>query len=224
MTKADGSQVDVQLDKSFSVVGSKGRRGGKESERERRDPPVSRVRHPGRGGHNGRVDTCSHCGGTLPARRDVLPVLRPAHGCAAGEERDVPIEVQHAEPRYFGLGRRSLCLARSRAAPARDRPGVTGFVVAGIVAIVSPSVSSLRSWRAPAAGPRRLIARLGISTADRVRDEAGVAVESVSAGGRVPAATSPGCARSSSSFAGSATRRSVSSAFPSTPTTDAPTS
>jgi len=127
------------------------------------------------------VDTCSHCGGTLPAdatfcpscgRRTDAPLI----------ERDVPIEVQHAEPRYFGIGTPGFVLA---AAAVLLLLGIvlaaTGFVIVGIVAIavavclVPVFVAGARRW------PETSIAQIGVSTADRVRGEAGVAVESVSA-------------------------------------------
>ena len=127
------------------------------------------------------MDTCSHCGGTLPAdatfcpscgRRTDAPLI----------ERDVPIEVQHAEPRYFGIGTPGFVLA---AAAVLLLLGIvlaaTGFVIAGIVAIavavclVPVFVAGARRW------PDTSIAQIGVSTADRVRGEAGVAVESVSA-------------------------------------------
>jgi hypothetical protein len=97
-------------------------------------------------------------------------------------ERDVPIEVQHAEPRYFGIGTPGFVLA---AAAVLLVLGIilaaTGFVIVGIVAIavavclVPVFVAGARRW------PETSIAQIGVSTADRVRGEAGVAVESVSA-------------------------------------------
>ena len=127
------------------------------------------------------MDTCSHCGGTLPAdatfcpscgRRTDAPLI----------ERDVPIEVQHAKPRYFGIGTPGFVLA---AAAVLLLLGIvlaaTGFVIAGIVAIavavclVPVVLAGARRW------PDTSIAQIGVSTADRVRGEAGVAVESVSA-------------------------------------------
>jgi hypothetical protein len=127
------------------------------------------------------VDTCSHCGGTLPAdatfcpscgRRTDAPLI----------ERDVPIEVQHAEPRYFGLGTPgSVLVAAAVLLVLGIVLAATGFVVVGIVAIavavclIPAFLAGARRW------PETSIARIGVSTADRVRGEAGVAVESVSA-------------------------------------------
>jgi hypothetical protein len=100
-------------------------------------------------------------------------------------ERDVPIDVQHAEPRYFGLGTPVFVLA---AAAVLLVLGIvlaaTGDLIAGVIAIVVAVcllpvfLAGARRW------PDSRIARLGVSTADRVRDEAGFAVESVSAWSR----------------------------------------
>ena len=94
----------------------------------------------------------------------------------------MPIEVQHAEPRYFGIGTPGFVLA---AAAVLLLLGIvlaaTGFVIVGIVVIavavclVPVFVAGARRW------PDTSIAQIGVSTADRVRGEAGVAVESVSA-------------------------------------------
>ena len=94
----------------------------------------------------------------------------------------MPIDVQHAEPRYFGIGTPGFVLA---AAAALLLLGIvlaaTGFVIVGIVAIavavclVPVFVAGARRW------PDTSIAQIGVSTAERVRGEAGVAVESVSA-------------------------------------------
>lgn len=127
------------------------------------------------------MDTCSHCGGALPADATFCPSCGRRTD-APPPERDVPIEVQHAEPRYFGIGTPVFVLA---AAAALLLLGIvlaaTGFVVAGIVAIavavclVPAFLAGARRW------PETSIARIGVSAADRVRGEAGVAVESVSA-------------------------------------------
>ncbi|MEO5574823.1 MAG: hypothetical protein ABIR67_15065 [Gaiellaceae bacterium] len=93
----------------------------------------------------------------------------------------MPIDVQHAEPRYFGLGTPVFVLS---AAAALLVLGIvliaTGFLVAGVIAIVVAAcllpafLAGARRW------PDTSLARIGVSTADRVRDEAGVAVESIS--------------------------------------------
>ena len=128
------------------------------------------------------MDTCSHCGGTLPADATFCPSCGRRTDAPPVDVRDVPIEVQHAEPRYFGLGTPVFVLA---AAAVLLLLGIvlaaTGFVVVGIVAIavavclVPAFLAGARRW------PETSIAQIGVSTADRVRGEAGVAVESVSA-------------------------------------------
>jgi hypothetical protein len=99
--------------------------------------------------------------------------------------RDVPIDVQHAEPRYFGLATPVFVLS---AAAALLVLGIvliaTGFVIVGVIAIVvavcllPAFLAGARRW------PDTSVARLGVSAADRVRGEAGVAVESISAWSR----------------------------------------
>jgi hypothetical protein len=95
--------------------------------------------------------------------------------------REVPIDVQHAEPRYFGLGTPVFVLG---AAVVLFAVGValmvSGEPVAGLIGIVFAVlllpvfVAGARRW------PDSSISRIGVGAADRVRDEAGVAVESIS--------------------------------------------
>ena len=127
-------------------------------------------------------DTCSHCGGPLPANATFCPSCGRRTDAPVVTERDVPIDVQHAEPRYFGLGTPVVVLS---AAVLLLLLGVvlalTGHVLVGVIAIivalclVPAFLAGARRW------PDSSIAQLGVSTADRVRGEAGVAVESVSA-------------------------------------------
>jgi hypothetical protein len=114
---------------------------------------------------------CPSCG-----RRTDAPPVTP---------RDVPIDVQHAEPRYFGLGTPVFILG---AAGVLLVLGivliVTGPLLAGLVALavavclLPAFLAGARRW------PETRVAQLGVSTADRVRDEAGVAGESISAWSR----------------------------------------
>ena len=95
--------------------------------------------------------------------------------------REVPIEVQHAEPRYFGLGTPVFALGAALVLLAL---GVVfllaGKVAAGLIAMVfgllllPVFVAGARRW------PNSSLARIGVGAADRVRDEAGVALESIS--------------------------------------------
>jgi len=95
--------------------------------------------------------------------------------------REVPIDVQHAEPRYFGLGTPVFALGAAFVLLAAGVVLlVAGEPAAGLIAIVfgvlllPVFVAGARRW------PDSSIARIGVGTADRVRDEAGVAVESIS--------------------------------------------
>jgi hypothetical protein len=114
---------------------------------------------------------CPSCG-----RRTDAPPVTP---------REVPVDVQHAEPRYFGLGTPVFILG---AAGVLLVLGivliVTGPLLAGLVALavavclLPAFLAGARRW------PETRVAQLGVSTADRVRDEAGVAGESISAWSR----------------------------------------
>ena len=125
------------------------------------------------------MDSCSHCGGSLPADATFCPSCGRRTDAPAADVREVPIDVQHAEPRYFGLGTPVVVLS---VAAVLLVVGIvlaaTGYLVAGIVAIVvafcllPAFLAGARRW------PDTSIAKLGVSTADRVRDEAGFAVGS----------------------------------------------
>lgn len=127
------------------------------------------------------METCSHCGGPLPADATFCPSCGRRTDAPPVSEREVPIDVRHAEPRYFGLGTPVFIFG---AAAALLVLGIvliaTGYPVAGIVAVVvavcllPAFLAGARRW------PDTRLAQLGVSTADRVRDEAGVAVESIS--------------------------------------------
>jgi len=127
------------------------------------------------------VDACAHCGGDLPASADFCPSCGRRTAAPPTEPRDVPIDVQHAEPRYFGLGPPIFVFALGLGLLVL---GVVlllaGSVALGVIAIVlavcllPTFLAGARRW------PDTPIARAGISTIDRVRDEADVAVTSVS--------------------------------------------
>lgn len=130
------------------------------------------------------MDTCSHCGGEVPANATFCPSCGRRTD-AAPAPRDVPVDFQHAQPRYFGLGPPIFVFVVSA---VLFLVGIVlllaGSVAFGVLAIVialgllPTFVAGARRW------PDTPIARIGVSTADRVRDEAGVAVESISAWSR----------------------------------------
>jgi hypothetical protein len=125
------------------------------------------------------VATCSHCGGDLPAKAVFCPSCGRRTDLA--DSSDGPVDVQYAEPHYFGLGQPIFVFALG-----------TGLLLLGVILLVAGSVAAgviaivLAACLLPTflAGARRWpetpIARAGISTADRVRDEADVAVTSIS--------------------------------------------
>ena len=124
---------------------------------------------------------CSHCGGDLPASAVFCPSCGRRTDAPPTEARDAPVDVQHAEPRYFGLGPPVFVFSLGAGLLVL---GVillaTGSVAFGVIAIVFAAcllptfLAGARRW------PDTPIARAGISTADRVRDETDVAVASIS--------------------------------------------
>jgi hypothetical protein len=127
------------------------------------------------------VESCSHCGGPLPVDATFCPSCGRRTDAPPAASREVPIDVQHAEPRYFGLGTPVFIFA---AAAALLLLGIvliaTGRLALGAVAVVlalclvPAFLAGARRW------PETRIAQMGVGTADRVRGEAGAAVESVS--------------------------------------------
>ncbi len=100
--------------------------------------------------------------------------------------RDVPIDVQHAEPRYFGLGPPIFVFSLGVGLLVLGAILlIVGSVALGVIALVLAAcllptfLAGARRW------PETTIARAGISTADRVRDEADVAAASISTWSRV---------------------------------------
>ena len=134
--------------------------------------------------YNAQVASCSHCGGELPAdavfcpscgRRTDAPPLK----------LDIPIDVQHAEPRYFGITPPIFVLSLFVAFAVLGAVLLAlGSIVLGVVALVL-AVCMLPTFLAGARRwPDTRVARAGISTADRVRDETTAAAASVSAWSR----------------------------------------
>ncbi|MGZ8782194.1 MAG: zinc ribbon domain-containing protein [Gaiellaceae bacterium] len=124
---------------------------------------------------------CSHCGGPLPDDATFCPSCGRRADAPRAFARDVPIDVQNAEPRYFGLGPPVFVFA---VAVGLLVLGVVlllaGSFVVGVIAIVI-AVAMLPVFLAGARRwPDTPLARAGVSTAERVRDEAGVAAESLS--------------------------------------------
>lgn len=131
-------------------------------------------------GDKPEVDSCSHCGGPLPADAMFCPSCG-RRADAPPVQRDFPIDVQHAQPRYFGLGPPVFVFSATVALLVLGIVLiVTGPLAAGVLAVVValcllPSfLAGARRW------PETRVARAGVSTADRVRDEAGAAVDSIS--------------------------------------------
>lgn len=127
------------------------------------------------------MDACSHCGAALPADATFCPSCGRRTDAPTAATREVPIDVQNAEPRYFGLGPPVFVFAVATALLVLGIVLIaTGFLIVGVIAVVIalallPSfLAGARRW------PDSPIARAGVTTADRVRDEAGVAAKSIS--------------------------------------------
>ena len=127
------------------------------------------------------MDTCAHCGTELPPDAVFCPSCGRRTDAPPTEVRDVPIDIRHAEPRYFGLGPPILVFSLGVGLlvlgvflllSGSVAPGVIAIVLA--VCLLPTFLAGARRW------PDTPIARAGISTADRVRDEADVAVTSIS--------------------------------------------
>jgi zinc-ribbon domain len=127
------------------------------------------------------VETCSHCGADLPENATFCPSCGRRTDLPPSDAHEEPIDVQHAQPRFFGLG-----------SPVFVFGVMLVLLVAGIVLIVMDALvvgvisivfaacllptflAGARRW------PETRLARVSVGTADRVRDEADVAVESIS--------------------------------------------
>jgi hypothetical protein len=127
------------------------------------------------------VETCSHCGADLPANATFCPSCGRRTDLAAPEPREEPIDVQRAQPRYFWLASPvfvfGVMLVLLVLGIVLLVFGALGFGVISIVlaACLLPTfLAGARRW------PETRLARAGVSTADRVRDEADVAAESIS--------------------------------------------
>jgi hypothetical protein len=127
------------------------------------------------------VETCSHCGGELPENATFCPSCGRRTDLPAPEPREEPIEVQHARPRYFWLASPVFVFGVLLVLVVLGIVLVVlGSLVPGVIAIVlgvcllPTFLAGARRW------PDTRLARAGVSTADRVRDEADVAATSIS--------------------------------------------
>jgi hypothetical protein len=127
------------------------------------------------------VETCSHCGAELPDNATFCPSCGRRTDSPASEPREEPIDVQHARPRYFWLASPVFVFGVLLVLVVLGIVLlVLGALVAGVISIVLGAcllptfLAGARRW------PDTRLARAGVSTVDRVRDEADVAAESIS--------------------------------------------
>ena len=124
------------------------------------------------------MESCSHCGSALPADATFCPSC--GRRTNAPVDRDGPVDVQYAEPHFFGLAPPVFAFS---AAIALFLLGVillfAGAFAVGVIAIVvavclvPTFLAGARRW------PDTRLAQVGVSAAERVRGEAGVAAESI---------------------------------------------
>jgi hypothetical protein len=132
-------------------------------------------------GEKGRVDTCSHCGAELPEQATFCPTCGRRTDAPPPDPTELLPRVRTGEPRYYGLVKPLVVLTAA-----------VLLVVAGIVVLATASfgvglilillgicllpslVAGLRRW------PDSRFARASLTTAGRVRNEADVAVHSLS--------------------------------------------
>lgn len=127
------------------------------------------------------METCSHCGTDLPDNATFCPSCGRRTDLPPSEPHEEPIDVQHAQPRFFGLGSPVFVFGVMLVLLAA---GIVLIVmdalVVGVISIVFAAcllptfLAGARRW------PETRLARVSVGTADRVRDEADVAVESIS--------------------------------------------
>jgi hypothetical protein len=133
-------------------------------------------------GEKGRVENCSHCGAELPenatfcpscGRRTDAPPPDPTHL--------LPVMVRSNEPRTYGLAKPLFVLlvalvlvAAGIVVLATESVGVGVILIVLGLCLLPTFVAGLRRW------PDSRLSRASLSTAGRVRNEADVAVQSLS--------------------------------------------
>lgn len=126
------------------------------------------------------METCSHCGGDLPDNATFCPSCGRRTDLPAPEPSEEPIDVQHADAHYFGLGSPVFVFGVLLVLLVVGIVLVVlGELAVGLVSIILAAcllptfLAGARRW------PETRLARAGVSTAGRVRDEADVAAESI---------------------------------------------
>jgi hypothetical protein len=121
---------------------------------------------------------CAHCGEPVPTGARYCPACGRPTVAAVREE---PIDLHVAEPRYFGLGPpvfvfsvALVLLVLGIVLIVVGHFGVGALVILLSVCLLPTFFAGARRW------PDNRLSRVSISTADRLRDEAGVAAESLS--------------------------------------------
>jgi hypothetical protein len=123
------------------------------------------------------VATCTHCGEELPQGARFCP----ACGRPTAEVREEPVDLHIAQPRYFGVAPplfvcsiALVLLVVGVILIVADHLEVGVLAILLSVCLLPMFFAGARRW------PEGRLARVSLSTADRLRDEAGVAAESLS--------------------------------------------
>jgi hypothetical protein len=128
------------------------------------------------------VDTCSHCGAELPDKATFCPTCGRRTDAPPPEPTEhLPVMIRRSEPRYYGLAKPLFALAIALALVAigivvltTESFGVGLILIVLGVCLLPSFAAGLRRW------PDMRFARASLNTAGRVRDEADVAVQSLS--------------------------------------------
>ena len=128
------------------------------------------------------MSTCSHCGAELPEGAVFCPACgRRTDGDAGDTARAFPLDIQHAEAKWFGLEPPVLVLGVMAVLVVLGIFLLTGDNFAlGVIALVLAACLLPSFFAGARRWPDAPLARVGLSTAERVRDEADVAVASIS--------------------------------------------
>jgi hypothetical protein len=126
------------------------------------------------------VDTCSHCGAALPEKATFCPTCGRRTDAPPPDATTLPVFVRPEQPRWYGLATPLFVLLIAVALLVGGIVLVVAdHLLPGILLIVLslfllPSfLAGLRRW------PDTRFVRASVSTAGKVRDEGGVAVESI---------------------------------------------
>jgi zinc-ribbon domain len=132
-------------------------------------------------GEKAPVDTCSHCGGELPQEATFCPSCGRRTDAPPPDPTELIPHTPRSEPRYYGLAKPLFVLlivlvliVSGIVVLATASVGVGLILIILGVCLLPSLVAGLQRW------PDTRLARASLQTAGRVRNEADVAVQSLS--------------------------------------------